>query len=76
MKTVQYVIGKLGVWICNNFYPRPLTHNEIVNAKQYADLMVDTLKGDVVWYGRDRKQDHIPIVAERSSWVTRNDKHN
>jgi hypothetical protein len=71
---VRWWIACLGVWICNHFYPRPVTESERGHSLQYCRLMVDSLRGEIPWYGRDREQLHTPVIAERSWWAKRNDK--
>lgn len=59
---VKRFFGGIGVWLCNRCYPRPATKVEAASSQQYAALMIDVLRGQVSYYGRDAKQ---PIMVCR-----------
>ena len=63
--TLTSLLGKLGVWLCDHCQPRPLTRLERATTIDYAHLMIDSLKGDIRWYGRDREIDCV-IINETS----------
>jgi len=65
------MLGKLGVWLCDRFYPRPDTHSEASQTQQYVGLMIDVLKGQVAYYGRDREENTEPLIAERRDYAKR-----
>lgn len=62
------LLGRLGVWLCDRFYPRPATLSEAAQSSQYAHLMVEVLRGNCRYYGRDRAADHEPIISERRDY--------
>lgn len=55
-RRINYLLGGLGVWLCNHCYPRPVTQCERNSCIQYCDLMIDSLRGKIPWYGRDAAQ--------------------
>ena len=63
-----YPLGRWGVWLCNRCYPRPSTKCEIACDMGYVNLMINSLRGQITWYGRDRDKDSTPIVAERKDY--------
>jgi hypothetical protein len=58
-------LGNFGVWLADRFQPRRCTKCEEATTSQYVNLMIDSLKGAIPHYGRDRAADDVPIVADR-----------
>jgi len=56
-------IGNFGVWLADRFEPRKCTKAEIAAMSQYAELMVNVLRGTCEHYGRDCEKDHKPFVS-------------
>lgn len=65
---MRRILGRIGVWLCDHCYSRPLTRCESASTIQYCQLMVDSLKGEIRWYGRDRTTDRV-IVNEAPIFV-------
>jgi hypothetical protein len=63
------LLGRLGVWLCNRNFPRPCTNAEAAQTQQYVRLVIDVLKGNCRDYGRDREENHTPVVAERVDYA-------
>ncbi len=57
-------LGRLGVWLCDHCYPRPVTRSENATTMQYAELMIKSLEGRISWYGRDRASEQV-IINEK-----------
>jgi hypothetical protein len=58
------LLGRIGVWLCDRNFPRPSTKSEHAQCMQYVGLMIEVLRGEVTYYGRDRETD-TAIVSER-----------
>jgi len=63
------LLGRLGVWLCNNYYPRPVTNSEGAASQQYVSLVIKVLRGQCDDYGRDRGVDDVPIIAKRRDYA-------
>lgn len=63
------LLGRLGVWLCNRYFPRPSTRCENAATGDYVRLMIQSLEGQIPHYGRDRKEGQEPIVAERRDYA-------
>lgn len=62
------LLGRLGVWLCNRYYPRPVTFSEGAQTQQYVRLVIDVLRGQCHDYGRDRGENDTPIIADRRDY--------
>jgi hypothetical protein len=62
VEKLRYGIGCFGVWLCNHFTPRPCTDCERAESTQYCQLMIDSLKGQIPWYGRDAARPTIDRI--------------
>jgi hypothetical protein len=62
------LLGRLGVWLCDRYYPRPSTSAEQALNSQYVRLVIDVLRGECTDYGRDRAKDTIPLIADRRDY--------
>jgi hypothetical protein len=62
------ILGTIGTWLCDHCYPRPATTSECAQSQQYCQLMIDVLRGEVPYYGRDRGKDATPFVSERRDY--------
>jgi hypothetical protein len=62
------LLGCLGVWLCDRFQPRPITQLEHGIDQQYVELMINSLRGQIPHYGRDRDEGQEPIICERRDY--------
>jgi hypothetical protein len=63
MRRIKFLIARVLVNLVDRFERRPCTASECASIRQYAGLMIDTLRGEVSWYGRDGE--HEPIISQR-----------
>lgn len=70
VERLRWTFATLGVWIVNRSNPRPVTAMERDSLGQYAALMIDVLRGEVPFYGRDRvKPLPPPLSIVRTHWT-------
>lgn len=50
------LLGRLGVWLCDHYHPRPATKSENDQITQYTQLVINVLRGQCDDYGRDRRE--------------------
>lgn len=70
------LLGRLGVWLCNRYSPRPLTDHELAGTKQYVALVCKFME----WYGHEEatkwmyaalwKPQPMSKMEPRSKWQT------